>query len=376
MQSHLRSLLAVFCILALPTSALAQNAATPTVDSNIYTSPAGNDPASALDGPTQEGEVSIVREQYFDLTAPDMTGSGVSLGVTIQDDGFYSQSIYVRTGPVIDSSRSPESEGSITFPAGVTVIGTVEADAELDATDATWGLPTSIDYGSSARGMEAGEGPITVVNGDGSTTVSWITDMNSTPYTDDFRILLDFGNFFPPSLDMDIVLTTGDDINVGASDGGGVTSITATLTGDLDCLADTDGDGIDDCTEAANDPDTDDDQGGPDVADDFDDDGIPSYLDPDSDGDGVDDGDDADPFDAQTCEDSDSDGCDDCSAGAGPDPANDGTDTDADGICDAGDNCVTDVNAGQEDLENDGIGDVCDNCVNDINPGQEDLDSD
>jgi hypothetical protein len=92
---------------------------------------------------------------------------------------------------------------------------------------------------------------------------------------------------------------------------------------------------------------------GPDTANDgldTDADGACDNGDADDDNDTVDDTGDADPLDPLVCQDLDADTCDDCSAGAGPDMTNDGLDTDSDGACDAGD----------ADDDNDGVDDVSD----------------
>ncbi|MFN2166094.1 MAG: hypothetical protein ACK2U9_07505, partial [Anaerolineae bacterium] len=91
----------------------AQEATTPIQDPEFYTAPVGV--PSTLGGPTQAGELTILREQHFMAAPVDATGSGVTL--TPGDptlDGQYAASIYFRTGPVIDNSRTPETQGSVT----------------------------------------------------------------------------------------------------------------------------------------------------------------------------------------------------------------------------------------------------------------------
>jgi MYXO-CTERM domain-containing protein len=349
---------AVCLLFCLP--AAAQEATSPIQDAEFYTGPAGIDPPSTIGGPTQTGELSILREQYFLGTAPDVSGSGLALDPgDPARDGRYAASIYFRTGPVVDNSRDPESEGTVTFPPGVTVIGVVDTTAELNASDTTLGLDPPLDYTSSSRGMESGEMGAITVNADGSTTVAWVADMMASPYTDDFRVLVDFGDHFPPALEMTVELTVGDDINVGDQDGNGASSLDVALTAPLDCLADTDGDGIDDCTEAADDPDTDGDANGTDVGDDIDGDGLPSYLDPDADGDGLADAD-------ESTIDHDGDGL--------PDYLD--ADSDDDGVADGADNCKLVANAGQQNSDGDSHGDACDNCPNTDNQDQIDSDGD
>ncbi len=56
-----------------------------------------------------------------------MSGSGLTLDAgDPARDGRYADSIYFRTGPVVDNARDPETAGTVTFPPGVTVIGVVD----------------------------------------------------------------------------------------------------------------------------------------------------------------------------------------------------------------------------------------------------------
>ena len=115
-----------------------------------------------------------------------------------------------------------------------------------------------------------------------------------------------------------------DDDNDTVADGSDVDPLDPLRCQDLD------GDTCDDCSAGS----------GPDVANDgsdFDQDGLCDLGDPDDDNDTVSDGADTNPFDPFQCQDLDGDTCDDCSAGSGPDVANDGSDFDQDGLCDLGD---------------------------------------
>jgi hypothetical protein len=248
----------------------------PLQDTRIFTAPAGI--ASALGGPTPSGEISIVRERSFAMTAPSMTGSGVTLAAANPArDGLFSQSIYFRTGPVVNNSRAPETAFTVTFPAGVTVVGVVFADGTLAATHATWGLAPSVNYTSSATGVEAPASDVlTVAAGAGGTTVVTVrTDMNTSPFTDDFRVLIDYGGSFTPGVSMRVNVAVGDDVNVGATNGGRVgtpTGYTVDVPLTLSCVTDQDMDRVPDCLDGSGDLDRD---------------GRPNYLDPDDDGDGV-----------------------------------------------------------------------------------------
>ena len=160
-------------------------------------------PASTNGGPTVRGEISIVRERNFTLAAPNMTGSGVALvpGNTLRD-GLFAESIYIRSGPVTDNTRDPDTAFTVTFPVGITVIGVVFADANLTATNATWGLQPAINYTASAPGVEAPAVDTLVItnNPGGTTTVRVRTNYNVTPFTDDFRVLIDYGTSYTAGL--------------------------------------------------------------------------------------------------------------------------------------------------------------------------------
>ncbi len=216
--TRLSLVLALACV---PLGASAQ----PFQDAELYTAPVGV--ASASGGPTPEGEVSILREQFFEAVAPDMTGSGVALTPADTDrDGLFSQSIFVRSGPVVDNSRDPETEAALVFPAGVTVIGVVLSTGTLAATDTTWGMAPGVDYTASARATEVSgvEYARIVAGPGGSTLVEFRTQMNATPFTDEFRVLIDHGTAWIPNLVAGVAVVTGDDVNIGAVDGGSSSS--------------------------------------------------------------------------------------------------------------------------------------------------------
>lgn len=225
----------------VPSAALAQSI--PIQDSQIFTAPAGTVPASANGGPTTNGEISIVRERFFEETPPTVAGSGVSLTPTDPNrDGRYAASILVRNGPVVDNSRNPETEATITFPVGVTVIGIVDSTGELLATDSSFGLSPAINYTADSRGMEGGEfllpDPFFVVNGDGTTEIRFRTNMNASPFTDEFRVLVDYGDSFTSNAQMRVDTIVADDINVGATATGNAapaSNIFVPLTLDAPC---------------------------------------------------------------------------------------------------------------------------------------------
>jgi hypothetical protein len=125
--------------------------------------------------------------------------------------------------------------------------------------------------------------------------------------------------------------------------------------------ADSDGDGVDDCSERLE---------GTDPAD-------PADVGPDRDFDGVPDATDVCPADADPAQaDADFDGagdaCDDCPA----DPVDACVDPDADGFRNGRDNCDVVANPSQANRDGDWLGDACDNCPTVTDFDQADADAD
>ena len=207
-----------------------RQAMTPIQDTNLWATPADATPLGNNGGPTSTCEVEILREQFWTTTPPNVTGSGVTLGATTDTDGLYSQSLMVRCGPFTTQTSDPDCQGTVTISSGVKVIGAAgdNSDSQADTTATNWGL-AGVDYDSLAPKMENGELTSIVENGDGTTTVSFFCNVNTTPYTDTFRLLIDHGTAFR-EVNAEVNLTRGADINVGGQDGGGQTSVTVPLT--------------------------------------------------------------------------------------------------------------------------------------------------
>lgn len=155
---------------------------------------------------------------------PPVMPSGLSLGTTTADDGLYSQSLMFRSGPVSNNARTPETEGEIHFPVGVTIVAIASTAAHLNATDTTWGIWDGTApniYTASSRAMEASDTVTQHVDADdGHEYIVFRTNMNPTPYTDEFRVLIDYGEDFPAGLSLTVHMRTGNDINLGDRDGG------------------------------------------------------------------------------------------------------------------------------------------------------------
>ncbi len=258
--------------------------AEPIVDTQLYTGAEGLTPPSKINGPTEEGELTILREQFFETDEIDITNSGIELDYNDPNrDGNFSQSILFRSGPVRNNKRSPETSGTIVFPAGITVLGIVPKANLLD-TDKTLGLAPDVNYTASARGMEASDKLTTQVDPDGTTTITFETSFNTSPFVDEFRVLIDYGDYFIANTFIEINLSVGDAINVMNRLATDKDSNKVRLTTDLSPKDDSDKDGINDVMEREDDKDY-----GTTAyfEDDVDMDGIPSYYDTDSDGDGV-----------------------------------------------------------------------------------------
>jgi len=174
-----------------------RQAMTPIQDTNLWATPADATPLGNNGGPTSTCEVEILREQFWTTTPPNVTGSGVTLGATTDTDGLYSQSLMVRCGPFTTQTSDPDCQGTVTISSGVKVIGAAgdNSDSQADTTATNWGL-AGVDYDSLAPKMENGELTSIVENGDGTTTVSFFCNVNTTPYTDTFRLLIDHGTAF------------------------------------------------------------------------------------------------------------------------------------------------------------------------------------
>ena len=290
------SRLLVAGVVLAPTSSWAQ---APIQDSVFYAGPDGITPSSVV-GPTETGQLTVLRERSFTTTPPDVTPAGFTLDAgDPRRDGLYSQSILFRSGPVLDNSRDPETEGTVTFPPEVTVVGVIgstNSDAQLVATDASFGLAPDLEYTASSRRMESGEFISVTQNADGSTTLAFRCQINTTPFTDEFRVLIDHGDAFQGGVSVQVDLAVGDGINAGTEHHDGP-SAQIPLTDD-DPPQDSDGDGLSDENEAQlgtdpNNPDSDGDgipdgvetEGGDPI--DTDGDGDIDALDPDSDADGI-----------------------------------------------------------------------------------------
>ena len=225
-----------------------RQAMTPLQDTNLWATPSDATPLGNNGGPTSTCEVEVLREQFWTTTPPTMTGSGVTLNAADTDsDGLYSQSLMVRCGPFTTQTADPDCAGSVVISSGVNVIGAAgnNSDSQVTTTDTNWGL-AGVDYDSLAPKMESGELISIVENGDGTTTVNFTCNVNTTPYTDTFRLLIDHGTAFR-EVNATVNLTAGADINVGGQDGGGQTSVVVPLTNPI-C-----GNGIVESTETCDD---------------------------------------------------------------------------------------------------------------------------
>ncbi len=182
-------------------------------------------PVGANGGPTDEAMISIVREKSFGATPPDTTGSSLSLLTADSDDGRFSQSLLFRCGPTREAGNRDTGENSVTFPAGVNVIGAVDLTNELVATDTTLGV-AAIDYNANARNTEgdrgatgtatAGEDPVITSLANGETEVTWKCNFLAATFVDEFRLLIDYGSSFNRPVSMIVRSERASEIRAGA----------------------------------------------------------------------------------------------------------------------------------------------------------------
>ena len=215
--------------------ATAQGAPAPYQDAVLYSVPAastgyGYQPSGA-GGPTQFGEISVLREQFFtpETGPPNVTGfsneagwSGLHPGDPTRD-GLYSQSIMVRVGPVTNCDAPVEAAFTIVLDPGLTVVGVLGKSGNLSDTDVTWGL-AEVGYEASSRGMEGSDQlTIDAVGGKIAVKASLACDQ----LTDDFRVLIDHGSAFSSGGSITVLADQGVcgatpcnvDVNVGGADG-------------------------------------------------------------------------------------------------------------------------------------------------------------
>lgn len=160
--------------------------------------------------PLPDADLVIVREQFYGASGVDLTTYGISGG-----SHDYVQSIYVRL--FVDNNGSTDDAVSalIVLPESVSILGIITAgddlggaadDGAFTETDAIFGVGTDPDrYSESARGFEAGSGPTTnefigLIN---DNTIAFGLSVDSG--VDDFRIIIDYGDSFPPDLSFDIL---------------------------------------------------------------------------------------------------------------------------------------------------------------------------
>ena len=162
--------------------------------------------------PRPDPDLVIVRERYFSTPGVDLTPFGIGSG----NDEFV-QSIYFRFYLQASGSLEDSVTGSVTFPAGVRILGFITNGADLGsssstspyvASDALFAIAANPgDYETTARGFEP---PGT---GAGSSEFICQTDERSFVFglnvkggMDDFRVIIDYGTSFPPGLTFQVNL--------------------------------------------------------------------------------------------------------------------------------------------------------------------------
>ncbi|MFT7624178.1 MAG: hypothetical protein ACI9WU_003365, partial [Myxococcota bacterium] len=205
-------------------------AQTPYMDSGLYNMPATPCVSAGAGTPSQWGEITIVREVFWDDTTGPAPTTGINNGslwpgLTPSDtslDGVFAQSILIRVGPVCDCSSEFAAIFTVTVPAPATIVGVLISNGNLTATDDEWGAP--VDYSASSRGFEVSDSVSLT-----SDTLSVSAKIGCSPLIDELRILVDYGTAFPAAGTLLVKADQADcaagepcnaDINVGGLDGG------------------------------------------------------------------------------------------------------------------------------------------------------------
>ncbi len=154
--------------------------------------------------PLPDADLVVVREQAFESL--DLS----SLGLGVQE---YVQSIYFR---FYTGQRGVASfTGIAVFPEGVeilafvtkgTALGRWDDEDVMSGTDAIFGIDVDPnDYSATARGFEYGGGPGHSEFVLADTERSFAFALNVTCCLDDFRVIIDYGDSFPPDLSFDVL---------------------------------------------------------------------------------------------------------------------------------------------------------------------------
>jgi hypothetical protein len=154
--------------------------------------------------PKTDADLVVVRERAFESV--DLS----SLGLGVRD---YVQSIYFR---FYNGRRGVASfTGIAVFPEGVEILAFVTSRADLGGsadddimtgTDAIFGIDVDPnDYSARVRGFEYGglRGSSEFILADTERSFAFALNINGN--SDDFRVIIDYGDSFPPDLAFDIL---------------------------------------------------------------------------------------------------------------------------------------------------------------------------
>lgn len=136
-------------------------------------------------------DIVFVREQAYGASGVDLTPFG--LGVET-----YVQSLYVRQ--FAPSGAKKATAGRIVLPPEITILGILKSKADLVTSDPLFGVGPLDEYPASFRGFESsGEEFVCATS-----SHSVVFGLSTTNGVDDFRILIDYGDSFPPDLSFDV----------------------------------------------------------------------------------------------------------------------------------------------------------------------------
>ena len=163
--------------------------------------------------PSPDPDLVVVRERYYGAQGVDLTPYGIGNG----SDTFV-QSVYFRLYPQNTPGQESAVVGTVTFPKGVTILGFITNSTWLGSStpgtpytqsDALFAVAASpSDYESPSRGLEgsSGAGAQEYICQIDERSFSFALDVLGGG-TDDFRVIIDYGNSFPPDQSFEVNLT-------------------------------------------------------------------------------------------------------------------------------------------------------------------------
>ena len=191
--------------------------------------------------PAPDADLVVVRERFYGSQEVDLTPYGIGTGA----DNFV-QSFYFRLYPMNIPGQENTILGTVTFPPGVRILGFITNGGQMGSTtpnspytqsDALFAVSSNPnEYVAPSRGFE--------VPGTGAGSNEFICQINERSFyfgmdvlgvgADDFRVIVDYGVDFAPSLTFEVNLYTDKLGGVAASTGIRVGAIAGGTPGEGD----------------------------------------------------------------------------------------------------------------------------------------------